>query len=439
MDNGFSHWRDFLRFAARWLSGAAGALALTWALWGSAPPARAAEAAPPPAPAGRRRPNVVLIMADDLGYECLSSYGSTAYKTPNLDKLAATGVRFTWAFSQPLCTPSRVQIMTGKYNFRNYKGFGRFPDGETTFANVVKTAGYATAVVGKWQLGKFEEKDNVPGAGFDKYCLWTWDYGGKRPSQYWNPSIWQDGRLLEGTKGKFGEDIYCDYLVNFIKENKERPFLAYYPTNLPHAPIVNVPGRKGNRKERFANMIEYMDKLVGRVVATLDECGLRENTLILFTGDNGCASATTEIGGRVITGGKGTTKDSGCHVPLIANWKGVTPEGKVLDDLVDFTDFLPTIAEVTGAAVPAGLKPDGRSFAPQLRGQPGRPRQWVYVSGGKGAFMRDQRWKLYADGRLFDTKNDPDETKALADSTGGAEARAAREKLSAEMRKLRGK
>ena len=367
------------------------------------------------------RPNVVLILADDFGYECVSANGGD-YRTPHLDALAAGGVRFTHCYSQPLCTPTRVQLMTGLYNQRNYVRFGLLPEGSTTFAMLLRDAGYRTCVAGKWQL---EGGLEGPGKfGFDTYCLWQLD---RRPPRYANPGLEIDGRRVDFDAGEYGPDLVCDHLCRFIREEKERPFLAYYPMILTHDPFEPTPdsrawnprdvsGTKGLAKPRhFRAMVEYADKLVGKIVRTLEEEGLRERTLVIFTGDNGThSSITSTLNGQPYRGGKGKTTDAGTHVPLIANWPGTIRAGHVDDSLVDSTDFFPTLLDVAGVEVPESLNLDGVSLAPQLRGEEDAPeREWVYLwysrSGGPtGAeFARDRRWKLYRDGRLFDVEADP--------------------------------
>lgn len=423
----------------------------------------AAVAADAPA----KRPNVVFILADDLGYECLSCNGSTSYQTPNVDALAAAGVRFTHATCTPLCSPSRVQVMTGRYGFRT--GWTRLISGpkefldwkkERTFAHILKDAGYATAVAGKWQLAGFEHHpDHAKLCGFDEYCLWAWVYKGPRTARYWDPAIWQDGKLREDTKGKYGEDVFADFLIDFIGRNKDKPFFAYYPMVLTHDPFEPTPDSRGaagaekadkaeKKKKKaeggagaspanFPHMVRYMDKTVGRVVAALDKHGLRENTLIIFSGDNGTPKGIrSNVGDVVIPGGKGTVTEIGTHVPLIASWKGVSAVGKVCDDLIDFTDVLPTICEATGAAVPKDRTIDGRSFLAQIKGQAGNPREWVFSRLGNASFVRDRRWLLHDDGRLFEIGKDPFEKTDRAKDTD-PDVVAARQRLAAVLEKMK--
>jgi arylsulfatase A len=405
-----------------------------------------AAAAPNPLAAGevkKRPPNIVLILADDFGYECVGANGGKSYKTPYLDKLAATGMRFTRCYVQPLCTPTRAQLMTGRYNVRNYVNFGTLDPKAVTFAQLLRRAGYATCMVGKWQLGR---DFKLPGHfGFDEHCLWQLT---RRPPRYANPGLEVNGKEVNYQNGEYGPDLVNDYALDFIRRQKDRPFFLYYSMMLTHSPFQPTPdspswdpkavGEKvNNNKKHFGDMVAYMDKLVGKLVARLDELGLRKDTLILFLGDNGTGQGiTSQIGDRVVHGGKGRTTAAGMHVPLIANWPGIVRGGRVADDLVDSTDFLPTLCEAAGAALPAGLQLDGRSFLPQLRGDKGRPREWFYCwyarDGGAEAqreFAATGRYKLYRNGEFYDFGRDPEEAKPLTVTALPAEAAAAHKVL----------
>jgi arylsulfatase A len=402
---------------------------------------------------GAKPPNIILIMADDIGYECLSCYGSASYETPVLDELARTGMRFEHCYSQPLCTPSRVKIMTGRSNARNYVKFGVFDFTERTFAHVMKSAGYDTCIVGKWQLtgrgvtGPYD-------AGFDEYCLWHMeDVYAPKGSRYRDPKIIQDGQPLGGLEGKYGPDVFCERICDFIERHRtseSRPFFLYYPMALTHAPFCPTPdspewGQDVTGNKYYRDMVAYMDKVIGRIVRKLDDLGLRESTLLLFTGDNGTGTGITSkmADGSSIKGGKGSTTDAGTHVALIANWKGTTPAGKVSQDIVDFSDVLPTLADAGGASLPEGVTIDGRSFFPQLCGQKGNPRDWIFCWYQRDPgttlyrFARDQRWKLYGDGdyeragKLFDVSADRLEKNPIAPGQGGEEAASARGRLQA--------
>jgi arylsulfatase A len=412
-------------------------------------PSESAAADDPPS-----RPNVVLIMADDLGYECLGCNGGTSYRTPHLDRLAAGGMRFVNCHAQPLCTPSRVQLMTGLYNQRNYIRFGVLAPDAVTFAHILKQAGYATCVAGKWQLeGGLQAPQRF---GFDEYCLWQLT---RRPGRYPNPGLEINGQVVDYTQGEYGPDLVSDYLCDFIERHRERPFFAYYPMILPHWPFEPTPDSPdwdptsrgvltGQGQARyFADMVAYTDKMVGKIVRKLEELGLRERTLVLFTADNGTATQiTSRMGDRVVRGGKGSTTDAGTHVPLIASWPGTITAGQTSTALVDFTDFLPTLAEATGAKIPSEVAAalDGRSFLPVLLGKQPRHRDWIYCwysrnGGPEGEELaRDERFKLYRDGRFFDILADPDEKQPLPnDQLRGAAADAHR-KLAAVLQRFAG-
>jgi arylsulfatase A len=375
--------------------------------------------------AAAAQPNVILIMADDLGYETIGANGGTSYKTPNLDRMAAGGVRFTHCYVQPLCTPTRMQLMTSKYNVRNYVNFGEMDPKEVTFGNLFKSAGYATCITGKWQLGR--ELDKPKNYGFDEYCLWQHM---RRPSRYPNPGLEINGVEKDFTKGEYGPDIVNDYAIDFISRHKDKPFFVYYPMMLTHGPYMATPDSKdwdpketqesGSKDpQHFADMVQYMDKLIGKLVAALEKHSLREKTLVIFIGDNGTGAGTRSMmGDKVVIGAKGTTNEFGMRVPCIASWPGKIASGKVCDDLVDSTDFLPTICEVAGASTAALGKFDGRSFLPQLKGEKGTPREWIYCwYSPRGESLREmafnQHYKLYRNGQFFDVAADPEEKKPL--------------------------
>jgi len=384
-----------------------------------------------------RKPNIILIMADDLGYETIGANGGTSYPTPQLDKLSATGVRFTHCFVQPLCTPTRVQIMTGRYNVRNYINFGNMDPQAITFGNLLKQAGYATCIVGKWQLG---HDVNLPKRfGFDESCLWQHT---RRPPRYANPGLEINGVEKDYAHGEYGPDLVNDYALDFMTRKKDGPFFLYYPMMLTHGPYQATPdsrdwdpkaqGEQVNTKaEHFGDMVTYMDKLIGKLVAKLDSLGIRDNTLLVFVGDNGTGRGTRSMmGDRLVVGGKGTTTDAGMHVPLIASWPGEIADGRVCSDLVDSTDFLPTILDAAGVVTPPSHTLDGRTFLPQILGAEGQPREWIYswYSPRQSAnltvreFAFSHRYKLYRSGEFFDLDKDVEEKQPLAAASLDGEA-----------------
>jgi len=383
-------------------------------------------------PASSKPMNVVLIMADDVGYECFGAYGSKQYKTPRLDKLADTGVKFTHCYSTPLCTPSRVALMTGKSNVRNYAEFGTLLPGERTFADVFRDAGYATAIAGKWQLQGNDRVTGVPaGHGFDTHLLWNTPITERR--RFWNPSLDLNGEIMDVKEDDYGPDLMANFLLGFIEQNKDKPFLAYYPMVLVHTPFVPTPHSKDraskNIQKNFEDMVAYTDYIVGRFEDKLDELGLTDNTVLIFTGDNGSHhNLSSELDGKTIRGDKGAPTDAGTHVPMFVKAPGNVPGGRVIDDLIDFVDVLPTVAEAAGLDAPTGI--DGRSFWQRLTGKKGDPRDWHYTyyfprplaekfdtpyANPEIRYVRDKRYKLYGNGELFDVVADPHESSPLAE------------------------
>lgn len=398
--------------------------------------------------AAERRTNVVLIMADDIGYECFGCYGSQQYHTPNIDRMAARGMRFTHCYSQPLCTPTRVKLMTGLSNVRNYSAFSVLNRDQKTIGQYFREAGYRTAVAGKWQLlgaehysPRFRGKGTWPEeAGFEATCLWQVDRKGKR---YHNPLLYVDGVNRQFEEHDYGPEIATNYLLDFMGKHRDEPFFIYYPMILVHDPFLPTPDSESltskDEQRNFEDMVAYMDKLIGRIVKKTEELNIADRTLILFVGDNGThRKISSKLGDLTIRGGKRLPTDAGMRVSLVALQPDTIPAGRVCEDLVDMSDFLPTVLEAAGAPVPEGL--DGQSFLPQLRGERGTPREWIHCyycprpeKTKPVRFTRDQRWKLYDDGRFFDIANDVLEQQPLTKIEPGTPAAAARKKLAAAL------
>jgi arylsulfatase A len=408
-----------------------------------------APAASAQAPDGKPY-NFVVILCDDIGAPELACYGHPTHKTPNLDKLAKEGMRFETAWSTPLCSPTRVMLLTGKYASQTgwYSLIGRkfSPKPEsplydvgkhTTFADVLKSKGYVTALAGKWQLSG-ELPTLVRDCGFDRYQMWAYKYnlppgvehtgaweGKKRETtaRYWNPSIIRDGKYRPTTPAEYGPDLHCDYLIDFIKANKDKPVLAYWPMVLTHGPHDPTPDldHPGQKTEKgFAPSVRYMDHLVGRMVKTIDDAGLAKRTIILFMGDNGTAGA-----------GKSTLTDAGAHVPFIVRAPGTVPAGVTSKALVSLVDVLPTIAELSGATIPESAgKIDGTSFANEMRGKQPAHRDVLINFLRDGRMARDARYVLQGDGVLMDTTKTPIAPADMND----ADAKAAKEKLEAVLK-----
>ena len=375
-----------------------------------------------------RLPNIVLIMADDMGYECLGCNGSTEYKTPNMDRLATEGIRFENCYSQPLCTPSRVKIMTGQYNFRNYEDFGYLNPNQKTFANYLKEAGYTTCIAGKWQLNGLNRNNpdnqdvNRPHHfGFDEYCLWQLNRQRSEGERYADPLITQNGKDLQRDAEGYGPQIFSDYIVDFIRRKSGEPFFVYYPMALVHDPFVPTsespewqdPTRRYEQDTAyFADMMAFTDKIVGKIEKELKDNGLWENTLFIFTADNGTnvkvMSKTTY--GKV-KGGKGLSLNTGNHVPMIVSW----PEKMIAccseNALVSFADFLPTFCEVAGISL-ENVKTDGKSLVPIITGEKSvQDEIFIHYSPRWGnrvhdRWVMDGKYKLYQDGRFYDTSKD---------------------------------
>lgn len=425
-----------------------------------------------------KQPNIVLIMSDDLGYEVIGANGGSSYKTPFIDSMAQQGMRFENAHVMPLCTPTRLSMMTGKYNFRNYLGFGLIRPDEVTFGHLLTDAGYNTCISGKWQLYSYNPPDQHPeerssgqkieDAGFDEFCVWHPHHTEEKGSRYKNPVIYENGEFRTDTKDKYGEDIFCDYIIDFLERKKgdEKPFFVYWPmaaTHKPHEPTPDSPewdsfdppsnrsigaktwadledGSWEDDPKFYRDMVEYHDKVIGRLLNYLENQGLQEDTLVIYLGDNGSPADVCSMMHQhnEICGGKGKTSDRGTHVPLICLMPGTIPSNTVQTDLIEATDFLPTIFEAAGLNFPEGYIIDGRSFYPQLKGEKGNPRDWMFfhfepMNRRHGLndlrqirFIRDHRWKLYETGELYDLEADWDEDIPIyevEDSKSQSEAR----------------
>lgn len=355
------------------------------------------------------KPNIIFILSDDVG---LGDVGCTGghFKTPEIDKLARGGTRFEYCYATPLCGPSRCQMLTGRYPFRtgliNNNSAGAIQPGhETMIPTVMKKAGYVTASAGKWG-----QMSHGPGEwGFDEYIVFPGS------GRYWREQTTHyrlNGEQKDLPEGKYLPEIMHDFVVSFITHHQDQPFFVYYPMSHIHGPIVHTPDSKtgANKDELYADNVAYMDKLVGKLMAELDRLHLREKTLVLFSGDNGTArfgAAAATVNGRSISGQKATMLEGGSRVPLIANWPGITPPAKVNHDLIDFSDFFATFAELGGAPLPEGVKLDSRSFAAQIKGKKGKPREWVYVELNGNSYARDARFKLTNHGEMFDLSEAP--------------------------------
>jgi len=373
------------------------------------------------------RPNIVLVLSDDVGLSRVSCYGGAPFKTPHLDQLAATGLRFDRCYSMPLCGPSRAALLTGKYPFRTgatSNGNSEIdPVAHPTLPILLRRAGYATCAIGKLGQSAAPDDAGAPNRlGFDESMLWM---GRGTPDRYWNPRYHRNGEVVQGKPEEYGPDLTHEFLVNFMRRHRDRPFFVYYSTVLSHGPFARTPDSKDD-SSLLPDMIAYLDKLMGQLASALDELQLRERTIILFTSDNGpMGQPLGTINGWPMLGGKGDVAEGGVREPLIVNCPGLVPAGRVCGDLTDFTDFFPTVLELAGARAPEGLTLDGQSFAPQILGGQGQPRSWVYAQVGRDYFIADRRYKLYGGGTFVDISDSP-LTEKPADSSDphAAQARA---------------
>jgi len=418
--------------------------------------------------AAERKPNIVFILADDLGHADLGCYGQTKIKTPNIDRLAAEGLRFTRHYSgNPVCAPSRCTLMTGLHTghaqVRNNKQIrgdagwvlgattgGQWPlkEGTVTVARILQQAGYATGAFGKWGLGIVDSTGNPQKQGFDHF----YGYICQRQAHTYYPNhLWRDGQIEripeneDGQEKVYSHDRIAAEALNFIRKYKDRPFFCYVPFTIPHV-AIQVPDDSlaqykdqwpdppydGGRdyvphptpRAAYAAMVSRMDKSVGDIVALLKELGLEENTLVIFSSDNGPTFAGGSEPGFFNSAGplrglKGSVYEGGIRVPFIARWPGRIKPATTTDHVSAFWDFLPTCTELLGLETPN--ETDGVSIIPTLLGQPDKQKQHDYLYwelGGQQA-IRAGDWKAIRIKRgkieLYNLADDPSEKNNVAD------------------------
>jgi arylsulfatase A-like enzyme len=441
-------------------------LSLVGFLLGAVWPSGFAMAADQPRP-----PNIVLILADDLGAEAVSPYGGVRFigqkgqpigdvTTPNLERLAKEGVLFSNCHATPVCSPSRAQLLTGKYNFR----IG-FPDilgrngsvqsldtrAHPTIAQHLRDAGYLTGVTGKWHLGPLNAKQlkdadlsaesefaHVRSAGFERQNI----NSGAHLREY--------GETVEG---RYTPDLMVAWSGRFMEDAIEakKPFFLYFSSPLPHFPYwptpLNPDGPRGDQTtrlgalygdmENFPYLVQYLDRQVGQLLDKLEALGVRDDTLVIFAGDNGTPNwLVTEMrDGRRVRWGKDSLKETGSWVPFIASWpRGIKSPGRADPGLIDFSDVLPSLLELAAAPVPDGL--DGVSFAPRLRDPAAPARDWIHVFYVKDYHVRGPRWKLTKQGELFDMSDAPHAEKLIPADQDSPASRAERERLQALLNRL---
>ena len=427
-------------------------LALLFAVFtASAEPSQ--EVAPP-------APNILFIYIDDLGYEALNCYGGLDFSTPELDRMAAEGVRFSRAYASGVCTPSRVSMHTGLYSSRHQEtgvlpvhlGTDRVVDfvKMPTFAQLLREVGYRTSVTGKWQLATLEIHPDHPRiAGFDAWCLWQiWKTNpstgvGEKTTRYWNPTYNKNGDLMDDISHSFGPDVLVDFVIEQMTEATEagEPFLIVHNELMPHFPMVQTPDDLAavpQRPATLANMVQYMDKLVRRLLSAVEDLGIRDNTYVVFMADNGTdepyfknpladqpgeLAHTRHTQAGPVNGGKHTVTDGGTHVPLIIWGPDDVPQGEVKHALVDVVDLYPTFCDIAGVSIPKSYRLDGYSLLPLLHGKLREAREFVHGSSGRLGAVFDGRWRLKKSGELIDAKDLPIERPADEDTSEAQNAR----------------
>jgi arylsulfatase A len=392
-------------------------------------------------PAPTARPNIVFILADDLGQGNLSCYGADRFRTPEIDRLAHEGLRLTRFHTAPLCGPSRALIISGRYAFRtgatNQDACAEIDRSELILPQMLRQAGYATGFVGKWgQL-----TGTARAAGFED-CL-TFRGSGV----YWKPSAGEQLYDLNGAtrslqEGEYMPQLMQQHALQFLKSNRDRPFFLYYSLSHVHGELTRTPLSGASPDDLMAENLLWMDAQIGELRAALEELGLAKQTLLIFMGDNGTGKGQADratIGGRMLAGSKGTMQDGGCLVPFICCWPGQVPAGRVSAQLVDATDLVPTFTALVGGSLKQAPPVDGRSFEWLLRGrepQPETQRQWVYSQLARMWFVRNDRWKLDQSGNLFELTDAPFAEQLITADQESAAATTARRQLSAVLGEL---
>ncbi len=368
------------------------------------------------------RPNIIFILADDVGAESMEMYGSTSWPTPNINTIAQDGVVFENAFSCPTCAPTRGQFLTGRYPFRTGIVYPTLPLGElsttneVTLATLLQDSGYATGLSGKWNLkygnsGIAEEQEaHIVAHGFaesSSFIGHTINYGNQYVEQDYTPY-----QLNEWA---------CNFITN--KASGSQPFYLQYSLGLVHTPLggtplfPNVTGL--TLEQTYSYMMQYMDQMVGNLLNTVDALGIADNTVLIFAGDNGTVSSIDSMfNGVPVAGGKQSTKDTGSWVPFYVRWPGVVTPNTSYGGMMDFSDIFPTLLDIADVALPSDRIIDGKSFRSQLEGQAGDHREIIYVSHRQNPsahFVRNHDWKLVLDAAasydlapgLYDISNAP--------------------------------
>ena len=380
-----------------------------------------------------KRPNIVLLFADDMGYGDLGCYGHPTIRTPNLDRLAGQGLRLTSFYSAPGCVPARKQLLLGRYPGRVHTngntgvtGKGGLSDSELTLAEALKGAGYGTAMLGKWHLGYAEEKFLPVNQGFDSWFGLPYSNDMMPPWVKTEVPLW----LYEGTKRvehPVNQDTlttrYTERAVKFLERDHDKPFFLYLAYNMPHMPVRTADRFRGrSRAGLYGDVIQTIDWSVGEVMKTLKRTGRDKNTLGIFTSDNGPwlnpPSRMLQKGNLLwhagspgpLSGHKGTLLEGGVRVPCILRWPGRIEAGQTSAEMAATLDLYATLVTAAGGSLPKH-KIDGHDLRPFLFGKTKwSPRKIHFYSKGRGpGAVREGPWKLHADGRLFNLDIDPAE------------------------------
>jgi arylsulfatase A len=390
------------------------------------------------------RPNIIFILADDLAQGDLGCYGQKLIKTPNLDRLAAEGTRFTQAYSgTSVCAPSRSSLMTGLHMghcpIRANREIGKegqmpLPAGTVTVAQILKDSGYATACVGKWGMGMFNTSGSPLKLGFEHF----FGYNCQRHAHSYFPTYLYNDDQRIGLDGKtYAQEMLARDAERWVASQKSRPFFLFYAITLPHGKYeIDSLGQYAQQEkwtkpqQTYAAMVSRLDSDVGRLMTTLKALNIEDKTLVMIAGDNGSSFAPdSEIGklfdqnmGGALRGYKRSLYEGGLRQAAIARWPGVIPAGKVSDEPWAFWDFLPTAAELAGAELPQGYKTDGNSLVSMLKGGEAPNREYFYWELHEGPSiqaLRFDNWKAVRNGpgkaiELYDLSTDEKESKDLA-------------------------
>lgn len=370
-----------------------------------------------------QRPNIIIFMADDFGYDLPSYTGNETFQTPYLDFMAANGMQFTNCYSHPDGYPSRLALQTGKYNHSNYTYWGKLPYGEKTLGNLLQDAGYATMYLGRWS---FDGGDStIHKAGFEDYLV-NIPFANNEEVEniyrhlYKDPWLYENG-LVDTLKyeGSYSEDLYFQKFEKFVDSSGQKPFFVMYANNLPREPLMPTPLHPDyegfdidtaidfKNNLYFPSMITYLDNTVGKVINKLEDEGIAENTIIIFLGDNATDRGRKFIyKGNNVNGRKNQTYKLGIQTPFTMYWPGTISKGGICNELISYTDFVPTISEIVGLPIPASYGTiHGNSFYHNLFNFDGTNREWNYIYWDNSPndtkqpirFVHDTYYKLYKD------------------------------------------